>query len=102
MRTTPQFDPRMQQGAVYPPGPSQAYLKPPAHPNAPLSHNYAPSGQPPQNYGAPLYQVHHPQPQIVSAPLPQAVVQGMQNPAVRGEADPSKLKPGLTSIYGQS
>jgi hypothetical protein len=101
MRAAPQLDPRIQQGAMYAPGPSQVYLKPPTHPNVPLAHNYAPNGQP-QNYGVPLYQVHHPQPQVVSAPLSQAVAQGMQNPAVRGEADPIKMNPGLTSIYGQS
>lgn len=84
MRATPQFDPRIQPTAIYPPGPSQVYLKPPTHANVLPPHNYPQNTPPTQNFGVPIYQVHHPPPPVLAAPVGPPVVQAMPSQPIPG------------------
>lgn len=64
MRSNPPFDPRMQPMGMYVGGPSQVYMQPMMHPNAPQQANYQQipiktQNQPHQTY--PINPQPHPQ-----------------------------------------
>jgi hypothetical protein len=101
MRPTPPFDPRIQQGPIYAPGPSPMYLQQVVHPTQLPQYNYPQSPQYSPPYSLPTYPItpqHQNIPQMITN-IP--TVQTVQIPNIPTQVTVTQPQPGFVALQPQ-